>query len=477
MKKAFAIVLAVLMAGPMVAQAKKAKDDSPVKEHLQNHFKFYGFIRNYFAVDTRESSAGTGDLFYYLPKDVLMNEDGTWDMNSQPSFRFLSLTSRLGVDVSGYQVGRTRFGAKVEADFYAGLSKVDGGSSKINGVAQFRLRQAYMTVGWDDLKMSKGKTASVSLKIGQAWHPLAADQPHVTSLETGAPFNPFSRTPQVLMDAKLGGRFTLSAGAMWQMQYLSSGPIGSTADYMKYAGSPEGYLGLEYKSKSGFLAKAGFSVLSIKPRWKGTVKKEVNGEIKDVTVKVSDRITTFNPFIYIQYKSKMFEFKAKTVYGQAGEHLNLMSGYGVASTSFDDGHFEYVPLQTSSTWASISYGKKWQFMLMGGYIKNLGTTGKLETAYTDASGHEYADAKNLYFNGNGTSNLNAMWRIIPTVAYNVGKFTIALEYNMTAAQYGKYAKSEAEPSKKFVNAKNGLASDGLHWVYNNRVQLMVKFTF
>ena len=29
----------------------------------ENHFKFYGFVRNFFAFDTRESVAGTGDLF------------------------------------------------------------------------------------------------------------------------------------------------------------------------------------------------------------------------------------------------------------------------------------------------------------------------------------------------------------------------------------------------------------------------------
>ena len=60
-----------------------------------------------------------------------------------------------------------------------------------------------------------------------------------------------------------------------------------------------------------------------------------------------------------------------------------------------------------------------------------------------------------------------MWRIIPTVAYNVGKFTLALEYNITAAQYGDGLSYNAR----------GLSLDGLHWVYNNRVQMMVRFTF
>ena len=51
-----------------VLQAQETKSEK-VKEHINNHFKPYGFIRNYFSVDTRENVAGTGDLFNYLPKD------------------------------------------------------------------------------------------------------------------------------------------------------------------------------------------------------------------------------------------------------------------------------------------------------------------------------------------------------------------------------------------------------------------------
>ena len=451
MKKTIVIALSLLLALPSFAASKESKDNAPVKEHLQNHFKFYGFIRNFFAFDTRESTAGTGDLFYYLPKDQKLNELGD-DLNAMPSFRFLALTSRVGVDVSGYQVGSTSFGAKFEADFYSGLSS-SATSSKINGAAQLRLRQAYVTIGWKDLPMSGDAKAAVSLKIGQAWHPMAADQPHVLSLETGAPFGQVSRTPQVTMDANLGKHVILTASAIWQQQYLSQGPSGASAEYIKYSCTPEGYLGVSFKSDNGFLARIGSNVLSIKPRRTG-----LNSE--GVEVKVSDRITTFSPFIYLQYKSGKFEAKAKSTFSQAGEHMNLMSGYGITG-KFDDGHYEYAPIQTSSTWASVSYGKKWQFMLMGGYIKNLGAT----KDFVNKGG--VTDKSDFYFSGNGSKNLNSMWRVIPAVTYNIGKFTLGLEYNVTAAQYG---------DGKSYNAR-GLSLEGLHWVYNNRIQAMVKFTF
>ncbi len=456
MRKLACLVSAVLIASAAVsAQAadseKKGNTESAVRQELKNHFNSYGFKRNYFAFDTRESTAGTGDLYYYIPKDRKMNEDGSQDLNAQPSFRFLALTTRLGVDVSGYQYGRTKFGAKVEGDFYAGLTNSQT-SSKINGAAQFRLRQAYVTLGWDDMKMGEEQKASVLLTMGQTWHPMAADQPHVISLETGAPFNAFSRTPQVKMDANLGKNFVITASALWQMQYLSTGPSGASAEYMKYSCTPEAYLGFTVKSNDGFLARAGATLLSIKPRRTG---KNDN----DVTVKVSDRITTVSPYIYLQYKYKTFEVKAKTIYSQAGEHMNLMSGYGIVG-EFKDGCRIYTPLQASSTWASLSYGKKWQVMLMGGYIKNLGSVKNLR------NDNGVVDPEDFYFSGNGSKNLNSMWRLIPAVAYNAGKFTLALEYNLTAAQYGAGR----------YNAK-GLALDNLHWIYNNRIQMMVKFTF
>ena len=470
------MILAVAAILPaLMSAAPRQNEDGAVKKELKNHFKFYGFVRNFFAFDTRESVAGTGDLFYYVPKDVAMNEDGSQDLNEQSSFRFLALTSRLGVDVSGYRVGRTNFGAKVETDFYAGLT----GSPAINGVAQLRLRQAYMTVGWDDLKLGRDSRAAVDLKLGQAWHPMAADQPHVLALETGTPFNPFSRTPQVLMDASLGKHFTISAAAVWQMQYRSSGPNGSSAEYIKYGCIPEGYFGIAFRTENGFLVKAGASVLSIKPRRTG-----VNGS--GVTVKVSDRITTVSPYIYLQYRKGLFEAKAKTVYSQAGEHFNMMSGYGVsymgagAGESYD-GHWEYSPLRTSSTWASVSYGKKWQVMLMGGYIRNLGTARPFVTDL-EKDGVAYVDAEHVYFSSNGYSNLNEMWRVVPTVAYNIGKFTLALECNVTSARYGEYMKTEVQEGDKkvthqYLHADNGLACDNLHWVTNHRIQMMVRFTF
>ena len=170
-----AALLAVTLAGPVSAQ-----------EAAVSHFKPYGFIRNYAVMDTRESVYGTEDFFYYVPKDTKVV--GGDDLNQQLTFSFAAITSRLGLDVTGYEYEGWKFGAKFDQHPEAIAQHADGRT----GTALFRLRQAYLTA-------SKG---GFSLKAGQAWHPMAADMPHVFSLNTGAPFGPFCRTPEVVVDGK-----------------------------------------------------------------------------------------------------------------------------------------------------------------------------------------------------------------------------------------------------------------------------------
>ena len=466
MKRLFTILSVALTAlvSMNVSAAEKEQKPEP-----KNHFKLYGFIRNYFTYDSRESISGTGDLFYYLPLDIKLNEAGE-DINDMSSFRFLALTSRLGVDVSGYQVGNAMFGAKIEGDFYAGLSNSSNSNAalyfpsntKTAGTATARLRQAYVTVTWKGLG-EEGKS-SVALKAGQAWHPMAADHPHVFSLEAGAPFGPFSRTPQVTMDANVGEHLVLSASALWQMQYQSSGPIGSSTMYMKYGKTPEVYAAIAYKTK-GFLLRAGIDVLSITPRLFCT--KEVSAPTKldpDATKfindhKVSERKTSVLGYIYTQYTNKKFALKAKTTYGQGGEHMNLMSGYAKVGVK-EDGSWEYASLRNSSSWLSLSYGKKWQGVLFLGYVKNLGLAKATENPLAKGD---------VYFCGNGSSNINQLYRINPQLIYNIGKMNIGLEYQWTAVQYGDY-------DNGCLNA-HGLATKNLHWVGNNRINMMVKYNF
>jgi hypothetical protein len=435
MKKIATILTAVLCLASASAFAQKKSDN------LTAHLQPYGFFRTYAAFDTRESKAGSEDLFYYMPLDKDNNEEGK-DIYSNPAFRFYAITSRLGLNVLGYKFGSMSVSGKMEADFYL-----------MNGsTASFRLRQAYINLLWDDVNCSGN---SINLKIGQAWHPEAADLPYCVNLESGTPFNAFNRSPQIMMDAYVGN-LVFTAGILYPMQYRPTGPNGASEDYIKYSLVPECYVGVSYVSKK-FLARIGTDFISLVPRYKLT-EDSANHY---AGTKVDDRINMFNPFIYLQYNDGLLKINAKSVFANGGDHLRLMSGYAVYDTS-DELDYKYTPLRNTSNFVSVSYGKKWQAMGMVGYIKALGTAHKLAV---DSNG--YSSADDIYYMANGFKNMNQMFRVTPTLAYNIGKLTFALEYDYTKVEYGDIDRLD----------DHGLANKNKHWIENHRVLGMAKLTF
>ncbi len=436
--KRYLLTAIILLAAVLTAFAQEEKPKPKIS------FKPYGFIRNFYAFDTRESNAMTEDFYYYVPKDVNLNDEGE-DLNDNPNFKFAAITSRLGLDITGFSLGKWDFAARIEADFYAGLSKTDKDpvtKSSMTGTAQLRLRQAFVSVG----------NGTFLFKAGQTWHPMAADLPHVFALNSGAPFGPFSRTPLISADwniFKTG--LSLTAATMWQMQYTSTGPYGASANYIRNGGY-EFYAGLNYK-KGGFVARAGVDVLHITPR-----------VVDDSEHKVKEGITTWSPFAYLQFTKGPFQIKAKTIFAQAGEHMNLNGGYAVCGIKADGKSWEYTPTRTSSTWISVQYAPgKWQFYLFGGYVKNLGT---LQAVIGE---------NNIYYQKNSFANLNSMWRVTPGIVYNIGKrLAVGVEYEHTCVQYG--TKTD-DAGKSLFNPVNGLYDQGVHDVANHRVLGLIKFTF
>ena len=415
MKKYIAILF--LAVTGLVAHAQ----ETPAK------FKLYGFIRNYAVADTRAVNAGTEDLYFYMPKAVSMT-DG-FDQNAGFNWRFVSLTTRLGLDVSGYKFGNLGVSGKVEADFY-NLS---------GSVAILRLRQAFMKLSWDE--------SPVTLTIGQAWHPMAADMPHMNNLETGAPFNPFNRSPQLTADVKLGDNLTFTASLLYLNHYLPTGPGNKSKDYYKY-GLPELYMGLSYKD-GGFLGRVGLDMTNIRP-YRTHADWRVADALTPPTIEVKSLMTTFSPFFYAQYTEGLFQVKAKSILAQSGEHMNLLSGYGVHSFN-NDGTISYTPMQDWASFLSFSYGKKFQVMAMLGYMKQLGTTADL----TD---------NQLWMNTSADVHIQQALRATPTVAWNIGKFTVSLEYNLTAAEFGTGTRNE-----------RGMFTGTPEWVLNHRFICMTKF--
>ena len=459
MKRILLSLFAALSAlGPGVVCA--AQEETPAR------FQPYGFVANYMVFDTREVDAGTQDLFFFMPKDVKMA--GGVDENAVPSFRMLTLASRLGLDVNGYRIGNTKVSGHIEGDFYC----------MSGSTATFRLRHAYMGLRWDNPR------GGLLLNVGQTWHPMAADLPHVNNVEMGSPFNPYNWSPQVMAHWTVG-KFTWTGGILYPMEYLPAGPDVSTkpvwsayyetyepkttygtnrnGDFTKYGLIPEVYLGVSFRS-GGFLARAGADFFSIMPRWKAPTITIVDEETKELTFDytqtslVKARLYALSPFLFLEYTRGSFQVRAKSILAQAGEHMNLLSGYA-GTFSWSRRALGYTPMQDWASFLSFQAGRKFQFLCMLGYMQQLGTT-KSVFAY------ETNDRQNtLWLNTVADARIQRAFRATPTLAYHLGKLTFSLEYNCTGAWFGEGTRN-----------RGGLYAEG-HWLLNHRVEQMIRFNF
>ncbi len=191
-------------------------------------YKFYGQIRTDLFYNSRANEETVDGLFYMYPKDKVYDADGK-DLNATANGSFYALYTRMGLDVQGPKLGNAKTSAKVELDFR--------GSGTTFSVV--RLRHAYLNLDW----------GTSALLLGQTWHPLYGDvAPQILNLNMGAPFQPFSRAPQIRYRYKTGD-IQITGAALWQSQYLSQGPEGKSQKYIKNSCVPEIYAGIDYKHK------------------------------------------------------------------------------------------------------------------------------------------------------------------------------------------------------------------------------------
>ena len=387
----------------------------------QVNIKLYGFVRNYACYDNRESYTSNSEQFYYMPKDWNKDVNGD-DLNEKSNMMLLSITTRLGLNITGPEFLGAKTSAKIEADF-AGF----GTSNTV-----FRIRQAYAKMAWE----------KHDVLVGQAWHPMMGDMmPDVFTLETGAPFTPFSRSPQVRYDYRVKD-YTLTATALYQYQYTSPGPDGSKFDYARDAVVPELYFQAMYKGKK-FQAGAGVDILTLKPR--------SQAETADGKVKVDENIVTFSPTIFASYKNGNWGVKGRITYAENAGHLSMVSGYAVTEKKAN-GEQEYSPLRSIAGWMDITYKHQMKkgfftYCLFAGYTKNLGCGDEI-------TGPIYLK---------GEKNAGYIWRIAPSVLYTHNALSIGLEYNPTTVGYG--------------TADNKYKVEDMHRVTNHRVCAMLRYNF
>jgi hypothetical protein len=377
------------------------------QEEKKFGISFNGFVKNDFFWDSRQTVDAREGHFYLYPANELLDENGE-DINARPHFNFLSIQTRLRGDITGPDVLGAKTSAAIEGEFF-GHTDPD-----ING---FRLRHAYIKLNWK----------TTELLMGQYWHPMfiTASYPATVNFNTGVPFLPFSRNPQIRLTQSFGG-FKAYLTALSQVDFKSTGPDGSNAKYLRNTAVPAFNLNLEYHydNSDGFKFLIGVA---------GGIKTLLPRMVTDSNFKTSEKISTLCAQGYIKIAVPVLTIKLQGTYAQDAYDLLMIGGYAVNDITDPVRDFrEYTPLNTFSAWADIhTNGKKIQGGLFFGYSKNLGASEII-------NGPAYARG----------SNVGYLYRISPRLIYNVGKFRIAPEVDYTVAAYGK-----------FVNGTDGIPMD------------------
>ncbi len=349
---------------------------------------FSGFLKTDLILDSRQVVSIREGHFLLYPQTENFDVMGV-DINDKASFNILSIQSRLNGKITGPDAFDAATSGVLEGEFF-GTSDGD-----VNG---FRLRHAFVKLDWEKL----------SLLVGQTWHPMFITEmfPGVVSFNTGVPFQPFARNPQVRFTYTENNlKFILVAAS--QRDFTSNGPDGFSSSYLRNSILPNLHAQVQYSSKT-YLVGAGVDFKKLAPR--------IVTPLKYVT---KESINTLSAIGFVKLNLDPVTIKAEGVYGNNLADLLMLGGYAVESTNPSTGLETYTPLGAYSLWGEISTGKEIEFALFGGYIKNLGAKENITGAYY----------------GRGT-NIDNVFRVSPRVQFNSGKVRISTELEYTSAGYG-----------------------------------------
>lgn len=375
---------------------------------------FNGFVKTDVIWDSRQTVAIREGHFLLYPANEQLDKNGD-DINAKANFNILSIQTRLRGNITGPDALGAKTTGAFEGEFF-GHSDAD-----ING---FRLRHAYVQLNW----------AKTELMIGQNWHPMFATNcfPEVVSFNTGAPFLPFTRNPQIRLTQQFSD-FKIMLSAISQRDFVSNGPDGASSKYLRNSSMPNLNLRVEYEKKNtenGTTFLAGVS---------GNYKMLTPQLATSKNYKTYSKASSTAGMVYLKIVIPEISIKSGFIYAQDAHDLTMIGGYAVENiTDTLKGIVEYAPIGTMSGWIDINTNNKvWQVGLFGGYSKNLG-------AGTDLNGPFYSRG----------SNIEYLYRIAPRFIYNAGKFRISPEIEYTVAAYGTtQTDGTVDQSKKIGNLR------------------------
>ena len=371
--------------------------------------KIGGYISVDLNWDTRRNvNAREGSLTLY-PLDIVTDANGK-DINARPSFNIVAMNTRLSARIQAPQALGANISGMIEG-WFIGVSNVTSNS--------FALRHAFISMQWPTTK----------LLLGQTWHPLFTENcfAYTVSGSAGAPFQPFSRAPQIRMDQTFKKYHHIVAYISSQRDYSSLGHKGNSSEYLRYSAIPESglqyYLKIDKENKFSTLFGFGGDYKYLLPR-----------ETTADNISTQKGIHSWAALVYFNYCSYLkneshIGIKAKAVWSCGFNDMLSVGGYAVkyydSRPLNQNMDYDYIGLHNISAWIDIyAKIKTWEFALFAGYCENIGAMKNIQDWNNPQS----------YFMSN--YNIKNIYRIAPRIKYNAKKLQFAFEPEYTSVCYG-----------------------------------------
>ncbi len=366
MKKQLSVLL-ILLLGLTYYTYGQATDATPAFG-----VKWTGFVKTDYMFDTRQTINSREGHFMILPAaEKLVNGE---DVNDQTNFNILSIQTRLKAGITGPDFFGMKTSGAIEADFFGNSGT---GLDDVNG---FRLRHAFVQLSND----------KVEILMGQFWHPMFITSvfPDVYSFNTGVPFAPFSRNPQLRLTTK--GKVRFMGALFTERDFQTRGAS------VSQAGIPQLHAQLQFGSVANSLGGFGVNFKSARPALG------------------LDNVTSTSFVGYFRTQLGKTTWKAEAIYGQNMSDILQISGFGTANG-------DYVNNDTFTAWTEFNadFSETMEWGVFGGYSKNGG----------------YGEAI-TYSNGFLGNNVESAFRVSPRIGWKSGKMKIGIEGEFTSAQYG-----------------------------------------
>lgn len=368
--------------------------------------EFSGFVRYEAIYDSRKMEEALDGLFCLYPKNEDPADNGE-DKNDESRINALAIATRLRAKISGPDAFGAKTSAYVEGDFTGN---------------HVRFRHAWVKLDW----------GSLEVLAGQYWHPMfvAESFPTMVSLNTGVPFQPFNRCPQLRVSYKMGDLKFIGVAATQN----------GNNEAFQQSLMPNLHLQMQYKLGKNIM---GLGVDYKKLRlFNANDDKYANNP--NNTYEIEEEMGSLSFIGYAGMQVDKFKFKVQGVLGQNLNDLLMVGGYATEQIySIDDeSNDKYTikaqPFQHLYTWANFVYDDgKIQAGIFAGYLENLGFSDEYSVGDDEAYMFHPTGGRGL--------DIEKMIRISPHVSIRSGNLKISAELEYNFVDYGtRKTKSDIE---------------------------------